>query len=241
MFIEKIIDRERFRREINNDNDINKTIINKSFCLVLSRLNISTMNTNQFSFLFCISFIAILKSRLLLIFNVSSSLWYQIPSKSEIITSFFFKIFFYISKFRFYAMISFNNFFYFINFIVLQQLIFNILLNDCFVSTILFLIVVHVKNSRNILFSQKSREFETWMTFVVLFFRMLNNVLDEISIFFLYFNVLLFILWISSVKILNFHSINIFDDFDSKRVWIWQNISCNRVFVVTKAKNVSNT
>ena len=155
MFIEKIIDRERFWKKINNDNDINKIIINRNFCFVLSRLNVSTVNMNQFSFLFRISFIATLKNRLLLIFNVSSSLWYQISLKNKMITSFFLKIFYYMPKFRFCAMIFFNNFFCFINFVVLQQFIFNVLLNDCFVSTILLLIVVHVKNLRNI-FSRES-------------------------------------------------------------------------------------
>ena len=134
------------------------------------------------------------------------------------ITLFFFKIFFYMLKFRFCAVISFNDFFYFINFVVLQQFIFNVLLNNCFVSIILFLIVVHVKNSRNI-FSRESLvslKFKWLLLFCP--FKCLIMFLIKSRSLFLYFNTLLFILWINFIKILNFHLVNIFDDFDSKRV-----------------------
>ena len=157
------------------------------------------------------------------------------------ITSFFFKIFFYMSKFRSCAVIFFNDFFYLINSIVLQQFIFDILSNNCFVSTILLSNIVHVENSRNI----SSRECLQWSKLELFssfcFFDCSIISLTEFRSFFLYFNALLFILWINSVKILNLHSINIFDDFDSKLVWISQNISCNRAFVAMKAKNISNT
>ena len=134
------------------------------------------------------------------------------------ITLFFFRIFFYMSKFRSCAVISFNDFFCFINFVVLQQFIFNVLLNDFFVSTILLLIVVHVKNSRNISSCESfvSSKFEWLSSFC--FFECSIMFLMKSRSFFLYFNALLFILWISSIKILNLHSINILNDFDSKRV-----------------------
>ena len=241
MFIEKIINRERFRKKINNDNNINKTIIDQDFCFVLSRLNLNIVNTNRLSFLFRISLIIILKSRSLLINSASSSLWYQISSKNEMITSFFLRIFFYMSKFRSYAVIFFNDFFYFINSIVLQQFIFDILSNDCFVSTILFLNAVHVENSWNI----SSREcfqwskLESFLSFY--FFDCLIISLTKSQLLFLYFNALLFTLWISFIKILNFHLINILDGFDSKLIWISQSISCNRAFIATKTKNVLNT
>ena len=157
------------------------------------------------------------------------------------ITSFSFKIFFYMSKFRSCAMISFNDFFYFINFVVLQQFIFYVLLNDCFVSTILFSIVVHAKNSRNISFRESlvNSKFKWFSSFC--FFEYSIMFLMKSRSLFLYFNALLFILWINFIKILNLHSVNIFDDFDSKCVWIWQSILCNRAFIVTKAKDVLNT
>ena len=196
---------------------------------------------NRLLLLFRISLIAILKGRSLLINSASSSLWYQISSKNEMITPFFFKIFFYMSKFRSCAVISFNDFFCLINSIVLQQFIFNILSNDCFVSTILLLNVVHAENSRNIF----SRECFQWSKLESLssfcFFDCSIIFLTKSRPFFLYFNALLFILWVNSVKTLNLHSINIFGDFGSKLVWISQNISCNRAFIATKAKNVSST
>ena len=157
------------------------------------------------------------------------------------ITLFFLRIFFYMSKFKSCAIISFNDFFYFINSIILQQLIFDILLNDCFVNIILFSNVMHAENSRNIF----SRECLQWSKLESLssfyFFNCLIISLTKSRPFFLYFNALLFILWVNSVKILNLHSINIFDDFNLKLVWISQNISCNRAFIATKAKNVLNT
>ena len=132
------------------------------------------------------------------------------------IISFFFKIFFYMSKFKSCAMISFNDFFCFINLIVLQQFIFDILSNDCFVNIILLLNVVHVENSQNIF----SRECFQWLKFksfsLFCFFDYLIIFLTKFRPLFLYFNALLFILWINFVKILNFHLINIFDDFDPK-------------------------
>ena len=157
------------------------------------------------------------------------------------ITSFSFRIFFYMSKFRSCAVISFNDFFCFINSIVLQQFIFDILLNDCFVNIILLSNVVHVESSRNI-FSHECFQWSKFKSFSSFcFFDCSIIFLTKSRSFFLYFNALLFILWINFVKILNFHSINIFDDFDSKLVWISQNISYNRAFVATKTKNVSNT